>query len=146
MTVDTTGKWWVGSEPSDIAEFLRGYASEGYEVDEFRLARCRCGFTSFLLDADDDEGVARRTCTVCGSEHFICDSQEFWDESEPERWVCIECDSEAANIGVGFSNYPKRGGVRWLYVGVRCSACGVLGCFAGWKVGTSDSMDLLDKV
>jgi hypothetical protein len=146
MTIDTSGKWWVGSEPNDIAGFLEAYASEGYEVDEFRLARCKCGSTSFLLDSDDNEGVARRTCTICGFEHFICDSEEFWDESKPERFVCIEYGSEAANIGVGFSIYPKRGGIRWLYVGARCSVCGVLGCFAGWKVGTSDSMDLLEKI
>ncbi|WP_206072821.1 hypothetical protein [Mesorhizobium temperatum] len=94
----------------------------------------------------DDEGVARRTSTVCATEHFICDSQDYWDESEPERLVCIECESEVANVGVGFSIYPARGGVRWLYVGYRCSACGVLGCFAGWKVGTLDSMILLDNV
>jgi len=145
MTIDTSGKWWVGSEPTDIAEYLEGYASAGYEVHDFRLARCKCGSISFLLDADDDEGVARRTCTACETKHFVCDSEEFWDEAQPERWVC-GCSSEAANIGVGFSIYPKRGGIRWLYIGTRCSACGVLGCFAGWKVGTSDSMDLLEKV
>jgi len=145
MTIDTSGKWWVGSEPTDIAEYLEAYASEGDEVHDFRLARCKCGSISFLLNADDDEGVAQRTCTACETKHFICDSEEFWDESQPERWVC-GCGSEAANIGVGFSIYPKRGGVRWLMVGTRCSACGVLGCFAGWKVGRSDSMDLLDKV
>jgi len=146
MTIDTSGKRWVGTEPGDIAGFLEAYASEGYEVTDFRLARCRCGSTSFLLDADDNEGTARRTCTACGSEHFICDSQEYWSEAEPERWVCIECGSETANVGVGFSVYPDRDGIRWLYVGERCVTCGVLGCFAGWKVGASDSMGLLDTV
>ncbi|MER8514481.1 hypothetical protein NKH47_16240 [Mesorhizobium sp. M1060] len=120
MTIDTSGKWWVEGT-TDIAEYLEGYASEGYEVHDFRLARCKCGSISFLLDADDDEGVARRTCTACGSEHLICDSEEFWDEAQPERWACTECGSEAANIGVGFSIYPGRGGVRWLYVGERCA-------------------------
>jgi hypothetical protein len=145
MAIDDSGEWWVGSEPQDIAEFLKAYASKGYEIHDFRLSRCGCGSMSFHLDADDDEGVAQRTCTACGSEHFICDSQDFWAEAEPERYSCIECDSEVANIGVGFSIYPDRDGIRWLYIGVRCAACGMLGCFAGWKVGTSDSMSLLNK-
>ncbi len=46
----------------------------------------------------------------------------------------------------GFQSIPTGGGIRWLYVGTRCTACGVLGCFAGWKVGTSDSMNLLESV
>jgi hypothetical protein len=31
-------------------------------------------------------------------------------------------------------------------VGVRCPRCGVLGCFAGWKIGFSPSRHLLDRV
>ncbi len=146
MSIDTSGTWWVGSEPSDIAGFLVAYAPKGYEVHELRLAQCNCGSLAFLLDADDNESVARRTCTSCASEHFICDSGEYWNDAEPERLKCIECGSESTNVGVGFSIYPDRGGIRWLYVGTRCTACGVLGCFAGWKVGTSDSMNLLESV
>src|ERR1700755_3542213 len=116
MTIDTSGEWWIGSEPGDIGKYLEAYASKGYEVHDFRLARCQCGSTTFILDADDDEGAARRTCTVCGSMHFICDSEEFWDEADPERWECVDCDTEATNVGVGFSIYPGRGGIRWLYV------------------------------
>jgi hypothetical protein len=82
----------------------------------------------------------------CQREHFICDSKEFWEEASPQHWACIECDSERTNVGVGFSFYPDSRDVKWLYVGCRCAKCGVLGCFAGWKVGYGDSERLLDEV
>ena len=78
MVVDTSGKWWIGDTPEDIAEFLHAYSSKGYKATEFRLAKCQCGSLEFRLDADDNEGVARRTCVVCAREHFICDSNEYW--------------------------------------------------------------------
>ena len=135
MTVDNSGKWWVGDSPEDVGEFLRAYSASGYPV------------TAFRLDADDNEGTARRVCVACAKEHFICDSGEYWDEAGPESWTCVACASRHANIGVGFALYDDDPtGVKWLYVGTRCGQCGVLGCFAGWKVGLSDALHLLDKV
>ncbi|OOV47700.1 hypothetical protein B1J94_14730 [Leptospira kirschneri serovar Grippotyphosa] len=63
MTVNTSGKWWIGSEPTDIAEFLSAYSQDGYPISEFRLSKCECGSVTFGLEADDNEGVARRLCT-----------------------------------------------------------------------------------
>jgi hypothetical protein len=146
VTIDTSGKWWIGSEPVDIQGFLTAYSSEGYKVDEFRLARCECGCEVFHLDADDTEGAARRECVKCGKVHFICDSEEYWGETDPERCTCVECGSEAFNVGVGFSLYEDTEDVRWLYVGERCVTCGILGCFAGWKVAYGPSHHLLDSV
>jgi hypothetical protein len=70
MSIDTTGKWWKGTEPADIREYLVAYTEDGYSVNEFRLARCSCGSDIFNLGADDDEGVAKRTCLKCNSEHL----------------------------------------------------------------------------
>jgi hypothetical protein len=145
MAIDKSGKWWVGSEPQDVEEYLRAYSSEGYKTDEFRLAKCGCGSVEFELWADDTEGVARRACRSCGTERFIGDSEEFWSDATPEEFKCGECGSKCANVGVGFSLYED-GEVRWLYVGERCSSCGVLGCFAGWKVGYAPSRQLMDQV
>jgi hypothetical protein len=147
MSIDTSGTWWVGSEPEDLAEYLEAYSEDGgYKTDTFRIARCKCGSMTFHLEADDNEGVARRTCTNCNAEHFICDSEEYWEDSEPEKWSCIECNSDKTNIGVGFALYPEDGEVKWLYVGTRCAKCGVLGCFAGWKVAYAPSKQLFDQV
>jgi hypothetical protein len=145
MVIDKSSKWWVGGRPDDLGEYLEGYASEGYRVHEFRLAKCNCGSDTFRLFADDNEGCARRTCTSCDSSLFICDSGEYWSEAQPEEWKCSECGSTSANIGVGFSLYED-GEVRWLYVGERCVRCGTLGCFAGWKIAYSPSKQLLEQV
>jgi hypothetical protein len=144
MTINKNGKWWVGSEPSDIQEYLTAYAPDKTPVSAFRLSKCVCLSTTFYLDADDDEGCAKRTCSNCASEHLICDSAKYWDEASPEHWKCIECSCEIANIGVAFSLYDDLE-VRWLYVGERCVNCGVLGCFAGWKVAYSPSIQLLTQ-
>ena len=146
MAIDTSGEWWTGTSPDDLEEYLRAYADDSYQVHEFRLARCECGSLEFLLDSSDPDGVARRTCLKCQNEHFICDSGEFWNDAETERWACIDCESSTANIGVGFSLYEDRADIKWIYIGVRCAHCGVLGCCAGWKVGYGPSLQLMNQV
>lgn len=147
MTIDKYGKCWIGSEPNDLAEYLEAFSSDsGYKSEEFRLSKCSCGSISFQLEADDNEGTARRTCTQCHAKYFICDSEEYWEDSEPEQWHCISCNSSNTNIGVGFALYPKDKEIKWLYLGVRCVKCGVLGCFADWKVAYAPSRHLLELV
>lgn len=147
MAIDTSGKWWVGSSPLDLEEYLRAYSEDSYPVTVFRLAKCQCGCEVFALEADDDEGVARRTCVSCSSAHFICDSGEYWKDAQPEKFKCVECRSTTCNVGVGFSLYnDSPSAIKWLYVGERCAKCGVLGCMAGWKVGLDDASHLFDDV
>lgn len=146
MSIDTSGNWWVGSEPDDLKEYLEAYSTDSYQVHHFRLARCECGSVEFHLDASDNDGVARRTCAKCDKVHFICDSEEFWEEAEAEHWRCIECGGECCNVGAGFSLYDDRQDIKWLYVGERCARCGVLGCFASWKIGYGPSLQLMDQV
>lgn len=135
---------WVGDRPEDIADYLTAYADDSYPVHAFRIATCSCGSLEFELEADDNEGTARRTCAVCGKRHPICESEEYWDGSRFEKWQCVDCQSSDANVGVGFSLDPQ-GEVRWLHVGYRCANCGVLGCFVGWKVSYTPSRQLLEK-
>ena len=145
MSIDKSAKWWIGTNSYDIKEYLEAYSADGYKVSEFRTPKCSCGSDVFTLLADDDEGCAKRTCASCGEEKFIGDSDEYWADASPEKWKCVECESTNANIGVGFSLYED-GEIRWLYVGERCSACGILGCFADWKVAYSPSKQLFDQV
>jgi hypothetical protein len=146
VSIDTTGKWWVGTEPDDIACFLRDHGKDSYHVHEFRLSRCRCGSVEFHLDADDNAGVAKRTCVKCKSEHFICDCAKYWGTASPERCRCVVCPSDVVNIGVGYSLYPESStSILWVYIGVRCVRCGLLGCFAGWKICQDDVAHLFEQ-
>src|SRR5207249_1402702 len=107
---------------------------------------CACGYVDFNLEADDNEGAARRTRTKCGEKHCLCDSQEHWGDSALEHWRCVDCGGEECNIGVGFSRYAESATqIKWIYVGVRCIRCGILGCFAGWKVGQGNATYLLEQ-
>ena len=146
MTIDTSGRWWLGSDPDDISEYLEAFTEESYPINEFRLARCDCGGVVFRLEADATEGTARRTCPSCSKDCFICDSEEYWDDSGPDNWQCIDCGHDQTNVRVGFSLYEDGDDIRWIYVGVRCAQCGVLGCFADWKVGYGPSLQLMDRV
>ena len=145
MTIDTSGKWWKGSDPHDIEEYLQALSSGSYSINEFRLARCKCGSERFLLESDSDESVARRTCSECGKVHFVCDSGEFWEDADPQKYTCVTCKSKEANIGVGFALYDDKTAVHWVYVGCRCAKCGVLGCMADWKIGYKPSFQLLNE-
>lgn len=145
MTIDKSGKWWVGTDPMDIHDYLLAYTEDGYSVDEFRLAQCACGGRAFRLETDDCEGVAKRICTACGKDHYIVDSETYWDEAEPEPLTCIECSSEEFNVGIGFSLYDSDDGVRWLYVGERCNKCGILGSVVDWKVAEGPARPIMEK-
>jgi hypothetical protein len=149
VAIDTSGKWWVGSEATDIADYLIAYKAEGYEVHATRLCKCRCGSTAFELEADQEEGCAQRTCAVCRIKHLVCDSTNYWEDAQPQSWTCTECQCKTCNLTVGFSLHEKEKGqqpdVRWVSVGQRCTNCGTLGSFVNWKVGYGPSHQLLDQ-
>ncbi len=145
MTIDTSGKWWKGSAPEDLEEYLHAFSGQSYPIHEFRLVKCECGCDHFILEADGEESVARRTCASCGKVHYICDSEEFWEEASPKKYKCVTCRSPQANVAVGFALYDDKSAVHWLYVGCRCAKCGVLGCIADWKIGYEPSLHLLTE-
>ena len=145
MTIDDSGKkWWTGSEPSDIGEYLSALSAESYAIDEFRLAHCSCGCNRFSLKWLSADGAVQRICADCSTPHFICDSEENW-EGKSRTYKCVGCHSPHANVGVGYSLYEGSTAVHWLFVGVRCSQCGILGCVADWKIGYEPSLQLLEQ-
>lgn len=72
MAIDDSGDWWIGSEPSDIQEFLAAFthSKDAYPAESYRLVRCLCGSERFTLDRSAE--VTRRTCAACGTSRFIC--------------------------------------------------------------------------
>lgn len=109
----------------------------------FHLVRWNFGSSECKLEANDNSGVAPRTCIACGLEHFVCERQEHWSVAEPETWQVAERSSTSTNRGVGFSLYADSTDIKSLYIGYRCSSGGVLGCFAGSEVGYGPSLDYL---
>ncbi|WP_176087460.1 hypothetical protein [Leptospira alexanderi] len=49
-----------------------------------------------------------RQCVSCGVDQFICDSEERWEDAEPETLHCVECDSKQTSVGVGFARYQDK--------------------------------------
>lgn len=52
MSIDTSGKYWTGTGPEDIDEYLRALTADGYRVDRTVHAKCTCGNDVFALHAD----------------------------------------------------------------------------------------------
>jgi hypothetical protein len=157
MAIDSSGDFWVGSEPGDMKEYLAAltWSNDGYyPVKAFRLVKCPCGSIRFKLERA--MSLTRRTCTACRASRFICldadRGRDAWEEAEEEEgaesFSCAKCRGEDANIGVGFAKYddPDVDGVKWIYVGVRCADCGILGCFNDSKVGRTPSAPVYDSV
>ena len=144
MAIDKSGQWWKGSLPEDMDEYIHELSQQHIQAAEFRHSSCQCGSLEFNLRYDANEGCAVRICSACGDEQYICDSEENVSEAEFESWVCVDCGGSNANLGVGYALRPSND-VQWVYVVSRCCSCGLLGCYADWKVDYSPSIQLLER-
>ncbi|WP_433144481.1 hypothetical protein ACQPZ8_00165 [Actinomadura nitritigenes] len=145
MAIDTSGEWWRGESPADLAEYLEELGAGGYQVGRVVEAACAgCGGQTFRLRADCEEGAVKRSCIGCGQGVLMLDSEEHWSDVAPEAVVC-SCGADVFDVAVGFSLRPDDS-VRWVSVGVRCVADGVLGCCADWKIDYEPSRHLLATV
>ena len=93
------------------------------------------------INALSNDG-AHRTCVRCGSSAFIADSEDYWEEEEVERVVC-PCGADIFEIAVGFALREAKDDVKWISVGTRCIADGVLGTPVDWKISYGPSLHLL---
>lgn len=141
MTIDTTGKWWKGTEFADIETYLRELQPGGYPVHKIIQARCACGGTTFTLHVDQDEELAQTRCTACGKLAFVSDSEEHWSGASPRP---MKCPSRHTNFEVGLGLCVRDGDngpwVRWMSLGTRCARCGTLASPLDWK----SDLDLAD--
>jgi hypothetical protein len=143
MTIDTSGRWWIGTDYADIVEYLRALTAQSYPATEVRQARCSCGHAAFGLRVDPDEGCAERTCRACGARAFIADSADAASEAELRAVKC-PCRGKDFEIGVGFAFRPE-GEIRWITVGQRCTSCGVLASSVDWSIDFAPSRHLLEQ-
>ena len=131
MTIDTSGKWWKGSEFADVEPYLRALEPGGYPVDKVIQARCECGGTTFNLNVDQDNELAQTICVACGREAFVSDSGEHWSEASPRRLKCPSRHAEY-ELGLGLCIRDAEW-IRWMSLGARCARCGILSSPLDWK-------------
>jgi hypothetical protein len=146
MALRKKGKWWYSDSSADIRdELIRQGKLNEYVPTQFADPKCNCGSTTFRLLVDDAAGAAIRLCTQCSLEHPMGDSADYLDEAELQESECV-CGENAFEISVGVSLYDDSDDVRWLYIGCRCPACGLTGCYGDWKNEFSDYRRLLALV
>lgn len=133
MALRKRGNYWYGDSQADVRDELTRFGKlRGHVPTQFADARCGCDCTTFRLRMDEDEGAAVRVCIACGHEHPIGDSDEYLNEASLQDLECV-CGENGLEITVGVSLYDGSDDVRWLYVGGRCPACGLTGCYGDWK-------------
>jgi hypothetical protein len=145
MGVKRRGQSWYADTQADLRTVLADYSSHEYPIDHFTDAVCKCGHRLFTLRVDDTAGAAVRVCTACKKEHAIGDSREYLDEAELEDCFC-RCGKNAFEITAGVALYENSADVRWFYVGCRCPACGLAGCYGDWKNEYSGYQKLMRRV
>ena len=144
MAIDTSGKWWKGTNFADLAEYVRLLTNDGYPAEHVIQSICVCGNSTFHLLADQDAGCVQRVCTACRRAAFIGDSAEYWAGAAPKEVRCL-CKHTIFEIGVGFS-LREQSEVKWITVGQRCAKCGILASYVDWKIDYSPSKHLLSLV
>jgi hypothetical protein len=145
MALRTEEGYHYGDCQEDVREALIAYSADGDLAEHFADAVCACGGRLFRLELDENEGVAVRTCTACAATHPIGDSDEFLEEAELEECECA-CGGEEFEITVGVALYPESDAVKWLFIGCRCPACGLAGCWGDWKNEYEPFSELLARV
>jgi hypothetical protein len=146
MTLRKSGKHYYGDSQDDIRdEMLRYSQLNEYVVQHFANAICACGTRTFRLLLDDSEGAAVRICTQCNNKHPIGDSQELLEDASLEECAC-PCGAESFEITIEVSLYDNSEDVKWLYVGRRCSTCGLTAVYGDWKNELIGYRELLTRV
>jgi hypothetical protein len=56
---------------------------------------------AFRVSADATEGCAQLTCMACGTKSFAADSEDFWEDAQPE--VSCPCAGTTYAAAVGFA-------------------------------------------
>lgn len=124
---------------------IKAYAKGNYPARDVALVACKkCRRELFEVQLDDAEGCALRRCVHCKTERLFLDSAEYWDDADPEQALCT-CEGETFQCAVGFARTRDAKDVKWVYIGLRCIACGLAGVYADWKIDYSPSLHLLAK-
>jgi hypothetical protein len=123
---------WHGDDHADVVAFLRECSAAEYPAEHFANAICAaCKGDTFAIQLEEGSGVVR-TCSRCKVAHPVGDSAEYLGEGELDECQC-PCGEETFQLTIGVALYAESADVKWLYVGLRCVACGLIGNYGDWK-------------
>jgi hypothetical protein len=119
----------VGENSDDLCLWLRRL-QDCPRVDQTVLLSCANpahggdSATWFYVEADVGQGLARRRCVACASEHTLLHSGEEW--TFPQMHACLGCGQSMVELAAGLhlEQAEDRDFVTWVVVGCRCVACG----------------------
>ena len=112
------------------AEILRYSTENGYPAESIEQLVCDCGSEEFTLFSDDTEGGAVAVCCKCEMNLSIYDSADFMEDVGQN--VCT-CEGEKLLIMTGIAFHENTKDAQWIYVGAKCTACGLAGVFVDWE-------------
>jgi RNase P subunit RPR2 len=140
--MSNSSKFRHGENAEDISKYLIEFTE--HRANETKIVKCKkCTADSFTFEFDEAEGAIEVTCDKCGEKWLLLDSDEFWEDCEDiAQAQCPECECENFNVGVAFERRDD-GDVKWVYVGARCTGCGLIGLFVDWKIDYSPTDDLV---
>lgn len=96
MAIDRTGKYWKGSQLSDLHEYLDVAAV----FEKLLHLICSCGSQQFHLKADSEQGCAQATCAGCGIARQLRKSVQQRKSAELRNVEC-PCGGDRFEIVVG---------------------------------------------
>jgi hypothetical protein len=133
MALKKRGKHRYGDSQLDIREEISRFSIENkFLTDRYADSVCKCGGRIFGVQLDDEAGAALRTCAACGDQQPIADSGQYLDEAKLVACTC-PCGMDKFEVTVGVSLYENSDDVRWLYLGFRCTSCGLTAVYGNWK-------------
>jgi len=132
MAITEGRRFWSGSAIDDIISYLQQYSA--FKISKAILLLCdKCGCSSYGLEYDEDEGVAKVVCLHCGEVSYILDGEEYISEATLSKAKCTICGNRQFNIGVGLI-LRDNSSIKWVYIAERCTKCTTLGSHVDWKV------------
>lgn len=142
IVIDKSRHYWYGDSPDDIDEYLREY-SECPSIEVKPVICNNCGNDALHLRVDQNEDAIQVKCPKCGYKKILLDCEEIWQDAMPRLRKCHDCKTKEYNIRVGFIR-RENGSVKWVYIGNRCTNCGLLGSYLDWKISyePTDKMEI----
>lgn len=146
MSITKKDGYSYGENHQDLIEELKQFSAKSYPIDHSANSVCSCGNDTFSVDLNEEQGVAIRKCIECGAEHVMGDSKKYLHEAEEIYEMECLCGNQSFKVTSGVSLYEKTEDVRWFYIGLLCTECQCMGCYADWKNEFIGYKKLLDNV